>query len=129
MPREMKVPGPDHPITVRPNPRRVTVRVGDRVVADTTAALVLSEATYPAVQYVPIADVDPEVLTPSDSHTYCPYKGEASYYHLAGGDGDIADAVWTYTEPYAAVGAIASHVAFYPRHVRISESEPDGSGT
>jgi uncharacterized protein (DUF427 family) len=119
MARTVKTPGPDHPITVVPTNARVVVRAGGRVVADTAAALTLREADYPPVYYVPLDDVVPEALRPTDSHTYCPYKGEASYYTLAGSAGDVPDAVWTYPSPYEAVAPIAGHVAFYPQHVEI----------
>lgn len=119
-PRRQKIPGPDHPITVRPTRQRVVARVGATVVADTTAALTLQESTYPAVQYLPLADVDPALLQPSGTHTYCPYKGEASYYSLLLPEGELTDAVWTYPTPYAAVADIAGHVAFYPDRVAVS---------
>ncbi|OLF14637.1 DUF427 domain-containing protein [Actinophytocola xanthii] len=122
MPGEMKTPGPDHPITVEPNPARVTVRVGDKVVADTTSALSLRESTYPAVPYIPLADVDQTLLRATDTSTHCPFKGDASYYSLALADGELTDVVWTYREPYPAVAEIAGHVAFYPDKVEITES-------
>ena len=122
MEREQLIPGPDHPITVEPADVRVVVTAGGKVVADTSKALVLREASYPAAYYVPLADVDPAVLRPSETHTYCPYKGEASYYSVAGGDGEIADAIWTYPSPYPAVAEIAVHVAFYPDRVQITTS-------
>lgn len=120
MARQMKTPGPDHPITVEKNPARVTVRVGGQVVADTTAALVLQESNYPAVQYVPLADVDQSLLTATDTSTYCPYKGDASYYSLTTPDGELTDVIWTYREPYPAVADIAGHVAFYADKVEIT---------
>ncbi|GAB3004017.1 hypothetical protein GCM10017788_32330 [Amycolatopsis acidiphila] len=115
-----------HPITLEPTPGRVVVRVGGRVVADSTSAMTLREAAYSPVQYIPLADVDQSVLRPSSHQTYCPYKGEASYYSLAvkhpdsGEVEEIADAVWTYTDPYDAVDRIASHVAFYPDRVEVT---------
>jgi uncharacterized protein (DUF427 family) len=120
--RARKVPGPDHPITVRPTGKRVVARVGDTVVADTTSALTLQESTYPAVQYVPLADVDPALLQRSRKHTYCPYKGMASYYSLVVPDAtvDLKGAVWTYEAPYPAVAEIAGHVAFYPDRVDVT---------
>jgi uncharacterized protein (DUF427 family) len=124
MDRTPKVPGPDHPITVEAADVRVVVSAGDAVVADSTAALVLREASYPAVYYVPMADVDQAVLRPSATQTYCPYKGDASYYSVAGPDGEITDAVWTYTTPHPAVGEIAGHVAFYPDRVRVTATAP-----
>ncbi len=120
MSREMMTPGPDHPITVTPNPARVTVKVGDVVVADTTAALELRESNYPPVQYVPLADVDQSLLTASDTSTYCPFKGDASYYTLTTPDGELTDVIWTYRTPYPAVAEIADHVAFYQNKVELT---------
>jgi len=114
-------PGPDHPITVSLNPSRVTVAVGDRTLVDTTRAQVLQESSYPAVQYVPREDADMSLLEPTDTHTYCPYKGEASYFSIRTDDGLLEDAVWSYETPYDAVPEIAGHLAFYPDKVRITE--------
>ena len=120
--RPVLQPGPDHPISVTPTGSRVLVTAGDVVVADSAGALTLQESTYPACQYVPLADVNPDLLRPSSTTSYCPYKGDCSYYSLATPDGEITDAVWTYREPYAAVAAIAGYVAFYPSKVSITVS-------
>jgi uncharacterized protein (DUF427 family) len=117
--REPKIPGPDHPITIEKAGVRVLARVGTHVVADTTRALTLREADYPAVQYIPLDDVDQTLLTPSDTQTYCPYKGDASYYSITLPEGGLPDAVWTYREPDDAVAPIANHVAFYTDRVEI----------
>jgi uncharacterized protein (DUF427 family) len=122
MSREIKTPGPDHPIVIEKNPERVVVRVGDHVVADTTAALSLREANYPAVQYIPLADVDQALLKETDTSTYCPYKGDASYYTLVTAGGELTDVIWTYREPYPAVAEIAGHVAFYPDKVSLTRN-------
>lgn len=114
------IPGPDHPITVEPNPAHVTVTVDGRVIAETDRALELREASYPAVQYIPLADVDKAVLAESDHETYCPYKGEASYYSLVVNGQTLENAVWTYRTPYESVAPIADHLAFYPDKVEIS---------
>lgn len=115
MTRPRLVPTADHPIAVEQTQGTVTVRVGDREVARTTSALTLREASYPPVQYVPLADVDPAVLRDSSTTTYCPYKGEASYYSVQAADGGVLeDLIWTYREPYPAVAEIEGHVAFYP---------------
>jgi uncharacterized protein (DUF427 family) len=106
-------PTAEHPITVTPTGRHVVVRVNGEVVAETDAALTLQESTYPAVQYVPLGDVSPSTLTRSDTTTYCPYKGEANYYHLTAAGDTVDDAIWTYDQPYPAVAQIAGHVAFY----------------
>ncbi|WP_151083380.1 DUF427 domain-containing protein [Nocardioides cynanchi] len=118
--KRVLVPGPDHPITITPAESAVTVRYADRLVASTERALVLQEANYPPVFYVPLEDVEPSVLQATAHETYCPYKGDASYYSLADGDALAENAVWTYRTPYDAVSAIAGHVAFYPHHVEIT---------
>lgn len=90
------------------------------MIAVTDRAMALSEAGYPAVQYIPFADVNQQVLRPSDTVTACPYKGEASYYSIVTGDTELTDAVWVYRDPYPAVASIAGHAAFYPDGVQIS---------
>jgi uncharacterized protein (DUF427 family) len=117
--REPKIPGPEHPITVEPAGVRVVARVGAQIVADTTRALTMREASYPPVHYIPLEDVDQTLLTASATQTYCPYKGDASYYGIAAADGERADAVWSYREPYNAVADIAGHVAFYTDRVDV----------
>lgn len=113
----IKVPGPDHPITIEPTAGRVTVRLGGQVIVDTSRALTLTEASYPPVQYVPLSDVDPAVLEPSSRTTWCPYKGTASYYGLRVGDRLVPDALWAYPSPHEAVSEIEGHAAFYPDRV------------
>ena len=82
MSREMKLPGPDHQITIAPSSDRVVVRSGETTIADSQSTLVLRETNHPPVRYIPLADVDRSLLTPSDLTTYCPYKGDASYYSI-----------------------------------------------
>jgi uncharacterized protein (DUF427 family) len=125
--RTPREPTPDHPITIDPEPARVTVRVGDTVVADSTATLRMQEARYASVHYVPLEDVDQALLTPSETTTYCPYKGEAAYYSLTTPSGDVQDAIWYYESPYPAVGQIAGHVAFYADRVNLSVGERDAA--
>jgi uncharacterized protein (DUF427 family) len=110
-------PGPDHPITVTPNPAHIVVTVAGKVVADTRRALTLQESTYPAVQYIPIEDVDRSLLERTGTHTYCPYKGEASYYSIPAGGDRSTDAIWVYEQPHEAMTRIKDHVAFYPDRV------------
>jgi len=113
----MKIPGPDHPITITPTAGRVIVIVGGKVIADSGKALTLKEASYPAVQYIPRADVDMSLLVRSDHKTYCPYKGDASYYSIPAGGERSRNAVWTYEDAYASVKAVKGYVAFYPDRV------------
>jgi uncharacterized protein (DUF427 family) len=118
-------PNAAHPITVEPTARRVTVRLGGRVVASSDRALTLQEASYPSVQYVPLEDVDAEALRPSEHTSYCPFKGDASYFDLAAGDEVAEAAVWTYREPHDAVAPIRGHVAFYAERVDAIEVASD----
>lgn len=118
----MKQPGPDHPISVVPNPRRVRVTFGGKTIADTTRALTLSEAGYAPVQYIPREDADMSALTATTQVTHCPYKGEANYFSVTAGDRTAANAVWSYQQPFPAVKEIAGRLAFYPHRVdRIEE--------
>jgi uncharacterized protein (DUF427 family) len=112
--RPVLKPSANHPITVTPTGKHVTVRINGEDVAQTDDALTLQESTYPAVYYIPFADVNVEALRPSDTETYCPFKGDASYYTVVTSAGDtVEDAIWTYKEPYEAVAEIAGRVAFY----------------
>jgi uncharacterized protein (DUF427 family) len=115
--RPHKIPGPDHPITIAPNANRVVVTVAGRIVADTRRALVLKEASYPAVQYIPRGDVDMALLERTSKTTYCPYKGECSYFSIPAGSEQSINAVWSYETPYDAVVQIKDHLAFYPDRV------------
>lgn len=115
--KQVKLPGPDHPISVERNPARVVVSVASRVIADTRNALTLREATYPPVQYVPGEDVDFSQLERTDHVTYCPYKGDCHYYSVPAGGKKSVNAVWSYENPFPAVAQIEGHVAFYPERV------------
>ncbi|MEN3359784.1 MAG: hypothetical protein V7637_3766 [Mycobacteriales bacterium] len=117
------VPGPDHPIVVEPATSRVVVTAGGKKVVDTRSALVLREASYPAVYYLPRGDADQSLLERTEHHTYCPYKGEASYFSVTAGDRGT-NAIWTYEAPYEAVAAIKDHLAFYPDRVDAIEELP-----
>lgn len=120
----MKTPGTDHPITVEPHRRRLRVQFNGRTVADTQSALILREASYPPVFYVPRADADMALFERTAHSTRCPYKGQAAYYTLVVDGRRSENAVWSYEEPYEAVKAIAGHLAFYPDRVdAIGESD------
>ncbi|WCM28316.1 DUF427 domain-containing protein [Sphingomonas sp. QA11] len=119
--KPIRIPGPDHPITIEPNAARVRVTAGGRVIADTTESLVLREASYPAVFYIPRKDADMALLSRTDHHSYCPYKGDASYFSLPAGIDKAENAIWTYEAPYEAVARIRDHLAFYTDRVTIEE--------
>ncbi|SAK84925.1 hypothetical protein AWB82_05730 [Caballeronia glebae] len=115
--RSVKTPGPDHPITIERNPSRVVVTVAGRIVADTRDALMLREAHYPPVFYIPRKDVDMALLERTDHSTYCPYKGDAAYFSIPSGGERAVDAIWTYESPFPAVEPIRDHLAFYADRV------------
>jgi len=122
--KTIKIPGPDHPITITSTKGRVTVTVNGKRVADTHEALTLKEAAYPAVQYIPRKDVDMTQLQRTSHQTYCPYKGECAYYSIPAGGERSANAVWTYEAPYTAVAEIKDHLAFYSDRVDAIEERP-----
>jgi uncharacterized protein (DUF427 family) len=121
--KPVKLPGADHPITIERNPSHIVVSIGGRIIADSREVLTLKEASYPAVLYVPRKDVDMSLLERTDHGTYCPYKGDCAYYSIPLGGARSANAVWTYEAPYAAVGAIKDHLAFYPDRVDAIEEQ------
>ena len=120
MSRTAKIPDAAHPITIRPTDSRVSVRIAGAVVAETDRALSLAEASYPVVQYIPLADVDQSLLERTATQTYCPYKGDASYYTVKTPGGTETDVIWTYEHPYPSVAEIAGHVAFYANRAEIT---------
>ena len=123
--KPIKIPGPDHPITIERNPARIVVTVAGRIVADTREALTLREAAYPAVQYIPRKDVNMALLERTDHATYCPYKGDASYFSIPVGGDRSTNAVWSYEAPYASVAQIKDYLAFYPDRVDAIEERPE----
>lgn len=112
------IPGPDHPITLTRSEAHIVVRAAGKVIAETHRAVELREASYPPVFYIPREDADMALLERTDHGSYCPYKGEASYFSIRDG---AANAVWSYEAPYAAVEAIRDHLAFYPDRVEAIE--------
>jgi uncharacterized protein (DUF427 family) len=120
----MKTPNASHSIAISPAKHRVRITHGGRVIADTRRALALHEASYPVVHYIPREDVDMSALSRTDHATHCPYKGDAAYYSVAVDGNPSANAIWTYEAPFAAVGPIAGHLAFYPQRVDVIELLP-----
>jgi uncharacterized protein (DUF427 family) len=116
------IPDASHPITVEPTGEHVVVTAGGKTIADTRAALVLREASYPAAYYIPREDADLSLLQRTDHGSYCPFKGDASYFSVVPAGEQGANAVWTYEAPYDAVAPIKDHLAFYPDRVAIEVS-------
>ena len=117
----MKLPGPDHPITIAANPKRVRVSLGGVVIADSTKALTLKEASYPAVNYLPREDTNMALLSRTERVTHCPYKGDANYFSIVADGKTVQNAIWTYETPFPAMTEISGHLAFYPDKVKVEE--------
>jgi len=113
----MKLPGPDHPITIARNAKRVRVIFAGQTIADTTRALTLREAGYAPVYYIPRADVAMNLLKATAHASYCPYKGDANYFSIEAGGRNAENAVWSYEQPYPAMNEIKEYLAFYPSRV------------
>lgn len=118
----MKIPGADHPISIEATDKRVVVSVGGTTLVDTRRAMVLHEADYPPVYYVPRGDTEMGLLERTDRTTHCPYKGDASYYSIVAGDSRLENAVWTYEHPYPPASAVEKYLAFYPDRVDVTVS-------
>ena len=115
--KEIKIPGPDHPITINPATETVRVTVAGVIIAQSAHALILEEKGYPPVYYIPRKDADMSQLVRTTHYSYCPYKGDCSYFSIPAGGSKSEYAVWTYENPYEAVAAIKDHLAFYPSRV------------
>jgi uncharacterized protein (DUF427 family) len=124
--KTIRIPGPEHPITITPAREHITVTVGGRPIADTRDALILKEASYPPVHYIPRADVDMRQLERTSHQTYCPYKGDCAYYSIPVGGERSVNAIWTYEAPHAAVAQIREYMAFYPDRVDSIDITKDG---
>ena len=122
--KEIKIPGPDHPITISPAEGKVRVTVAGKIVADSMRALRLEEKGHPPVYYLPRGDADMSLLEPTTHYTYCPYKGDCAYYSIPIGGSRSENAVWTYERPHEAVANISEYLAFYPSRVDAIEVIP-----
>jgi uncharacterized protein (DUF427 family) len=113
----MKIPGPDHPISIAPQGGRVRVTYNGCVVADTTRALVLRETTLRPVLYIPRDHTEMSLFERTAHKTHCPYNGDASYYSIRVGGRLTENAIWSYEQPFPAMAEIAGRLAFYPDRV------------
>jgi len=105
-------------ITITPAHGRWTAMAGDQMIADTTAALEPREGSAGPVIYIPRADARMDLLTRTERRTFCPHKGEASYYSAPG----LPNAIWTYEDPTQAATGITGHLAFYTDRISLSRA-------
>jgi uncharacterized protein (DUF427 family) len=115
--KEIRIPGPDHPITISSARGKFRITVAGKIVAESTQALRLQEQGYAPVFYLPRGDADMSLLVRTTHYTYCPYKGDCSYYSIPIGGSRSENAVWTYEKPHEAVAGIKNYLAFYPSRV------------
>jgi uncharacterized protein (DUF427 family) len=115
--KEIKIPGPDHPITISHAEGSVRVTVAGKIVAESKRALRVEEKAYPPVYYLPRSDADMSLLDRTAHSTHCPYKGDCTYYSIPIGGTKSEYAVWTYEKPYEAMASIKEYLAFYPSRV------------
>lgn len=120
----MKIPGPDHSITITPSKEHVRVIFNGKVVADSSRALVLQESTYKPVLYIPREDAQMALFAKTTNSTHCPYKGDASYYTIKVDGREAENAIWSYETPFPAMKEITGHLAFYPNRVDAIETAP-----
>jgi uncharacterized protein (DUF427 family) len=115
--KEIRIPGSDHPITISPVAGKVRVTVAGRIVAESSRALRLEEKGYSPAYYLPRNDADMSLLVRTQHYTYCPYKGDCTYYSIPIGGAKSENAVWTYEKPHEAVASIREYLAFYSSRV------------
>ncbi|MDZ7734720.1 MAG: DUF427 domain-containing protein [Gammaproteobacteria bacterium] len=101
---------------------RIRVYAGDTLIADTGQALELHETGYPVRYYIPRHAINMDSLVRSETVTHCPFKGDATYYSLKADDNVLADAAWSYEQPFADMAMITNMVAFDPDRVDIRTS-------
>ncbi|EKV32531.1 hypothetical protein C882_2610 [Caenispirillum salinarum AK4] len=106
-------PGSDHPISIVPAPNPVEVRLGETIVADSTAAKRLKEQGYPPRDYIPREDVRMDLMEPTETRTFCPFKGDATYYAVVTPEDRREDVAWSYEDPPEWMADIKGHLCFY----------------
>jgi uncharacterized protein (DUF427 family) len=115
--KEIRIPGPDHPIAISPADGKMRVTVAGRIVAESTRAILLEEKGHPPVYYLPRSDADMSLLVRTKHYTFCPNKGDCTYYSIPIGGTKSEYAVWTYQEPYEAAASIKEYLGFDPSRV------------
>jgi uncharacterized protein (DUF427 family) len=108
-----RIEGPAHKLLMHDFPRRIRATFGGQTVVDTTDAVLLYETGLPPRLYVPIADIRADLIRPTGHHTYCPFKGTASYWTVTVADQQAENAIWAYPEPNAESGWLKGYAGFY----------------
>jgi uncharacterized protein (DUF427 family) len=104
-----RIEGPAHLLYFEPFERRMRAVKDGETVIDTTGGMLLYESNIPPVLYVPEGNVRPDLLTPSEHTTHCPFKGDATYSNV----GSAENAIWTYREPIESATFLLGYMAPY----------------
>ena len=118
---------PDYRVDLEPAEKCVTVRLDGVLVAKSTRALVVRETKHDPVIYFPREDVRADLLERTNHETFCPFKGQASYWTLRVGEHVEENAVWSYEDPFDEVAALKNYVSFYADRVEWESESPLGS--
>ena len=110
---------PDYQVEIIPTADRVRILAGDNILADTTRPLRVTESRHHPVWYLPMEDVADSLLTKTSHSTYCPFKGEASYWSIHTATTALENAVWGYENPFVECEPLMEHVAFYTDRVAL----------
>jgi uncharacterized protein (DUF427 family) len=108
---------PDHRVDIEPSSKRIRIKLGGEVVADSDRTLTVLETNHEPVAYFPRQDVRFDLLEPTSHQTFCPFKGDASYWSIRVGNDVRENAVWSYEDPFPQVERLKDYVAFYPDRV------------
>jgi len=109
-----------HKITIAPADVHVEVSLDGQTLAASDRAVRLDETGLPARYYIPREDVRTDLLRPSDHHTTCPFKGEASYWSVLLGAGVHENLVWSYETPIPQAEGVTGLMCFYPDRVELT---------
>lgn len=112
---------PDHTVRFEKSDKRIVVKFADEVIADTQQALICKESGYQDAFYIPMTDTNLGVFRPTDHSSFCPYKGEASYWTIEIGGARSVNAAWSYDLPFDEAAEVIQHFAFYPDRVESIE--------
>ncbi len=108
---------PNYRVDLEPGPRRVRVVFNGETIADSGKALIVRETAHEPIYYFPRDDVRLELLERTEHHTFCPFKGNASYWTVRAGDRVAENAVWSYEDPFEEVAGLANYMSFYEEQV------------
>jgi uncharacterized protein (DUF427 family) len=112
---------PDYRVDLEPHPRRVRVKLGGETIAESDRALRVLETKHDPAIYFPREDVRMDLLERTEHQTFCPFKGDASYWTVRAGGRAEENAVWSYESPFDQVAGLKDYVSFYTDRLCVEE--------